>query len=109
MQWKIDFYSTRVMEEIQSWPVGIRVKYAWIVELLKKHGPREVGMPHVELMGQGLFEIRAKGQEGIGRAFFCMTDGRLIIILCGIIKKTQKTPRATLILARQRMKEVKKQ
>ena len=66
-------------------------------------------MPHILPMGQGLFEIRAKGQEGIGRALFCIEKGQLIIILCGIIKKTQKTPHATLTLARQRMKEVKRQ
>jgi len=32
-------------------------------------------------MGQGLFEIRAKGKEGMGRSFFCMVKGKEVIIL----------------------------
>ena len=42
-------------------------------------------------MGDGLFEIRAKGQEGIGRALFCTVVGKRIVILHGFIKKTEKT------------------
>lgn len=57
--------------------------------------------------GWGLFEIRAKGQEGIGRAFFCTLVGRRIIILHCFIKKTEKTPKHELDIALQRMKEIK--
>ncbi|WP_083889302.1 type II toxin-antitoxin system RelE/ParE family toxin [Xenococcus sp. PCC 7305] len=32
-------------------------------------------------MGGGLFEIRAKGKEGIGRSFYCTLKGKEIIIL----------------------------
>jgi phage-related protein len=59
-------------------------------------------------LGNGLFEIRAKGQEDIGRSVFCMMKGREIIILHSFIKKTQKTPKQHLALAKKRMSEVKK-
>jgi len=71
-----------------------------------EHGAN-LGMPYTRAMGDGLFEIRAKGQEGIGRAFFCTLIGRRIIILHGFIKKTDKTPRHELDIALQRMKEMK--
>ena len=58
-------------------------------------------------MGQGLYEIRAKGQEGIGRAFFCMIIGKENIVLHGFIKKTQKTPAKELNIAMKRLKEVR--
>ena len=48
-------------------------------------------------MGEGLFEIRARGVEGIGRAFFCTLVGRRIVILHSFIKKTQKTPKKYMV------------
>ncbi len=52
-------------------------------------GPN-LGMPFTRAMGKGLFEIRAKGKEGIGRAFFCTIVDRRIVILHTFIKKSQK-------------------
>jgi len=40
-----------------------------------------------------LLEIRAKGQEGIGRSIFCYQKGQKIIILHSFIKKSQKMPK----------------
>lgn len=57
-------------------------------------------------MGKGLFEIRAKGKEGIGRSLFCTVKGQEIIILHAFMKKTQKTPKRELEKARNRMKEL---
>lgn len=58
-------------------------------------------------LGGGLFEIRAKSREGIGRAFYCALVGRRIVILHEFIKKSQKTPKRELRIARNRMKEIK--
>ena len=58
-------------------------------------------------MGKGLFELRCKGSEGIGRAFYCTLVGKEIVILHSFIKKTQETPLADLAVARKRPKEVK--
>jgi len=69
-------------------------------------GPN-LGMPYTRPFGDGLFEIRAKGTEGIGRAFFCCVVGRRVIILHGFIKKTQTTPAKELEIARKRLKEIK--
>ena len=52
-------------------------------------------------LGKGLREIRTKLGERIVRVFFVVLDEQ-IIILHGIIKKTQKTPQQDLELARQR-------
>ncbi|WP_411572103.1 type II toxin-antitoxin system RelE/ParE family toxin [Xenorhabdus nematophila] len=62
----------------------------------------------LNLMGNGLFELRAKAQEGIGRGLFCYLDGSNIYILHAFVKKSQKTPKKDLDLAKSRMKEVKK-
>ena len=77
-----------------------------IVEMMEEYGPA-LGKPYTDSMGDGLFEIRAKGKEGIGRSLFCTTKGQEIIILHSFIKKSQKTPKKEIDLARKRMKEVK--
>jgi len=58
-------------------------------------------------LGKGLFELRCKGSEGIGRAFYCTLVGKEIVILHSFIKKTQETLPADLAVARKRQKEVK--
>ena len=68
---------------------------------------RILANPYTRAMGDGLFEIRAKGQEGIGRALFCTVVGKRIVILHGFIKKTEQTPQRALDTARRRMKEVR--
>ncbi len=74
--------------------------------MMLQFGPA-LGKPYTESLGEGLFEIRAKGKEGIGRSLFCTLKGKEIIILHSFIKKTKKTPIKELKLARKRMKEVK--
>jgi hypothetical protein len=42
--------------------------------MIKEIGPN-LGMPYTRPMGDGLFEIRAKGKEGIGRSLLCTVKG----------------------------------
>jgi len=63
-------------------------------------------LPYTKAFGDGLFEIRARGKEGIGRAFFCTMVGKRVVILHGFIKKTQATPPDEIKIARKRMKEM---
>ena len=87
-------------------PVAIRARYFQLIDRIEHHGPN-LGMPHTRSMGDGLFEMRMKGREGIGRALFCSVVGQRIVILHSFVKKTQKTPKRELDKAIQRMKEVK--
>jgi hypothetical protein len=70
MNWEIACYSDEVQETIGGWPVGIRAYYARLTKRMCVFGPN-LGMPFTRSLGQDLFEIRARGKEGIGRAFFC--------------------------------------
>ena len=74
--------------------------------MMQEYGP-DLGLPHTRAMGGGLFEIRAKGREGIGRAFYCTTIGQHIVILHAFIKKAEQTPSHELETARTRLKHVK--
>jgi len=106
MQWKITFYSERVEKGTLSFPAGILANLLHILDMIEELGPN-LGKPYTAPMGKGLYEIRAKGKEGIGRSLFCTVKGKEVIILHSFIKKTQKTPQKELKLARRRMNEVK--
>jgi phage-related protein len=58
-------------------------------------------------MGDGLFELRLKAAEGIARVFFCTVVGRQIVVLHQFVKKSEKTPKRELKIARNRMKEIR--
>ena len=105
MGYSIVYFHSRVKAEIENWPVGILADYARIVELLTEFGPN-LRMPHSRAMGGGLFELRARGREGIGRVFYCFAVGQRVVILHAFVKKTQETPEQELRIARKRMKEV---
>ncbi len=106
MSWKVDFYNDKVKQEIIGWPKRLRIKFLRVVELIEEMSPQSVGMPHIKALKQGLFEIRVKSDEGIGRAMFCISSGKIVVVLSGFIKKTQKTPDSEIELARKRMKDV---
>ena len=105
MPYSIDYFHPKVKEEIESWPVGILADYARLIELLIEFGP-SLRMPHSRAMGGGIFELRPRGREGIGRAFYCFVIGQKVIILHAFVKKTQETPEHELKIARKRMKEI---
>ncbi|MCL4368758.1 MAG: type II toxin-antitoxin system RelE/ParE family toxin [Actinobacteria bacterium] len=106
MTYTIEYFHARVLAEIEKWPVGILADYARIVELLAEFGP-DLGMPRSRALGGGLFELRPRGREGIGRALYCYVIGERAVVLHAFVKRTQTTPERDLSLARKRMKEVR--
>lgn len=58
-------------------------------------------------MGDGLFELRLKGAEGIARVFYCTLIGKRIVMLHSFVKKTDRTPKRELEVAQSRLKEIK--
>ncbi len=104
--WQISYYSPKVTAIVEAWPDGILASFNRTARTMLVHGP-DLGLPHTRAMGGGLFEIRAKGREGIGRAFYCTVVGQRIVILHAFTKKTEQTPQRELDIARARLKETK--
>ena len=64
-----------------------------------------LGMPLVRKMEADLWEVRSKlSNNTIARTFFTVTNNQMIL-LHGIIKKSEKTPKNDLDLARSRKKQ----
>ncbi len=106
MTYKIVYYNEKVRQQIMQLPAGILADYVHLTDLIENHG-MNLKMPHSRAMGEGLFELRPKGEEGIARIFYCTQVEQTIVVLHSFVKKTNATPAADLKLARKRLKEVK--
>ena len=106
MEYSITYYSERVQDEILALPDTLAARYVVLTRRMVALGPN-LGEPHTKAFGDGLFELRLKGAEGIARVFFCTLVGRRIVMLHSFIKKTNKTPQRELEIAESRLKELK--
>src|SRR4051794_37963726 len=98
MNWEIVYYSDDVQEGILAFPPGLQARYIHLTDRMLEFGP-DLGMPHTRAMGKGLFELRMKAREGIGRVFFCNRPNQRIMMLHAFVKKSGKTPARELKLA----------
>nr|WP_268809525.1 type II toxin-antitoxin system RelE/ParE family toxin [Pectobacterium fontis] len=87
-------------------PTTLQARYSALSIRMLSSGPN-LGEPHTKAFGNGLFELRLKGAEGIARVFYCTLVGRRIVMLHSFVKKTDKTPSKERRLAEKRLKEVK--
>jgi phage-related protein len=106
MNYTINYYSDVIQAEIMALPEHLLARYIVLTRRMIEQGPN-LHPPHTDAMGDGLFELRLKGAEGIARVFYCSLIGKRIVMLHSFVKKTQKTPVSELKIARTRMKEIK--
>ncbi len=92
--------------ELDALPVDMRARFWRIVSLIEARGLEKVHDPYVKHLEAKLWEMRLKGRDGIARSIYMTASGRRIVILRTFVKKTERTPKQELELARQRAKEV---
>lgn len=105
MEWSIEYYNNEVEKQILSLPAGLLARYLRLTDLMVEFGSN-LGMPHTRFIAEGLIELRIKSKEGIARVFYCTLVGKKILMLHLFIKKSNKTPKKELKIAKDRMKEV---
>lgn len=121
MQFQVEFYETEegripTQEFLDSLEPKMNAKMVGLMEILEEKG-FSLREPYTAPLEDGVFELRAVQGSNIARAlFFFYIEGR-IVITHGFIKKTQKTPRPQIELAkkyrddflkRQKLKEKKR-
>ena len=107
MDYTINYYSDAVQQQIMELPDTLAARYIVLTRRMIALGPN-MGEPHTKAFGDGLFELRLKGAEGIARVFFCTLAGRRIVMLHSFIKKSERTPSRERAVAETRMKEIKR-
>ncbi len=67
-----------------------------------------IGMPLVRGLGDGLSEVRSNFPDGIMRIIFIIYNSTMIL-LHGLIKKTERLPKRDLNLAKERARNYEKE
>ena len=93
-----------VQEFLDSLDEKDRAKLLRSVALLEEYGP-QLREPYSKPLGDGIFELRAQQGNDILRALYFFFVGRQIILTNGFVKKTKKTPRSEIALAKKYRRE----
>ena len=102
----VDFHPA-ALKIIRGFPINVRKTIGQALLELQK-GER-LSMPlsrPVKSVGVGVEEIRSKDSNGIYRTFYLARMKNKIIVFHAFIKKTQKTPKKEIQIAKKRLKEV---
>ncbi len=75
MAYSITYYDANVQQQILALPATLTARYVVLTSRMSVVGPN-LGEPQTKAIGQGLFELRLKGAEGIARVFYCALIGR---------------------------------
>lgn len=78
----------------------MRAKMVRTIEALQNNG-NDLREPYSKHLDDGIFELRAKVGTDISRVLYFFFIGQRIILTNGFIKKTQKTPKKEINLAKK--------
>lgn len=85
---------------ILSLDVKMRAKMLRTVEMLRDNG-NKLREPESKALDDGIMELRAKAGSDISRVLYFFVIGRKAVLTNGFIKKTQKTPKSEIELAKR--------
>ena len=102
---KIEFYKDYFTDFYTTLNSKTQEKFEYVFKLVKQSEriPKKF-FTHLKSTS-GLYEIRVEFQSNIYRVFCFFDEGKLIVLLNGFQKKTQKTPRKEIEIAERLKKE----
>lgn len=105
MDFKVEFYETKngqvpVADFLESLDRRMQAHALHMITLLAHNG-NTLRPPDSRYLTDGIFELRIRSGSDISRILYFFQIGQKIILTNGFIKKTQKTPRREIELARQ--------
>ena len=106
MTWSFVFLNAEVKAELDAQARDVRANFERIVQLVQAFGIERVHEPYIKHLEGRIWEMRLRGRDGIARALYVTATGKRLVILRVFTKKTQKTPRREIELARRRAEEV---
>jgi phage-related protein len=105
MQWSVETFPG-VADELEMLPPGLQGRMLRLFEIIESAGLERLHEPHAKHLEGKLWELRVKSDEGIARGIYAALTGRRVVVLHVFQKKSQKTPRRSLDLARARMESL---
>lgn len=105
--WTVETLNASVDSEIEQLPVDMRARLVRLASVIEAAGFDGLPADTVKHLEVKLWELRLRGRDGIARAIYVTAMRQRVVIVRVFVKKTPKTPKHELELARQRAKEVK--
>jgi phage-related protein len=106
MPWTVVYLNEDVRAEVEGLALDLRARLRRIIDLIQSKGLEQVREPYIKHLEGKLWEMRLIGRDNIARVIYVTASGRRLVILHAFVKKTDKTPRRALELARARTKEI---
>ena len=104
--WTVETLNAAVDAEVEALPADMRARLVRMGSVLEAVGFEGLPSDTVKHLEEKLWELRIRGRDGIARAVYVTAVKQRVVIVRVFVKKTQKTPKHELELARQRAKEV---
>jgi phage-related protein len=104
--WIVETLNTVVDSEIEALPADMQARLVRIGNVIEAVGFQGLPANTIKHLEDKLWELRIRGRDGISRALYVTADKQRVVIVRVFVKKTQKTPKHELELARQRLKDV---
>jgi len=107
VQFEIEFYTTPkgdtpVQDFLNSLEAKPRAKLIGMLELLEEKG-NTLREPYSKKIDKDILELRCKQGSNIYRVMYFFYYHGKIVMTNGLVKKTQKTPKSVIALARRYM------
>lgn len=105
MSFNVEYFQNRdgtypVEDFILSQEYKMQAKIFRMIELLELNG-NALREPYSKELEDGIFELRIKQSNNITRILYFFVVGKKIILTNGFVKKTEKTPKREIQLAKR--------
>jgi phage-related protein len=103
--WSVE-YLPAAFQERAALPPDMRARLSRMADVIETAGLFNLPRDWVKPLGDKLWELRIAGKDGIARAIYVAAANQRVVVLRIFVKKSRKTPKRELELARQRVKEI---
>lgn len=104
-KFEIEFYEKEdgtipVQDFLSSLDIKMRTKVFRTIEMLRTNG-NQLREPDSKYIDDGIMELRTKVGSNISRVLYFFVIGQKAVLTNGFVKKTRKTPKAEIELAKR--------
>jgi phage-related protein len=100
---KVVYYKRYYLDFFQDQPDVVKLKFNWTLGIIATM--ERVPDKFFKHIDDGIYEVRVEVSGNIFRVFSFFDEGQLIVLINGFQKKSQKTPKNEIVLAKKIKKE----
>ena len=100
---KVVYYKSYYLDFFQDQTDAVKLKFNWTLGIIATM--ERVPDKFFKHIDDGIYEVRVEVSGNIFRVFSFFDEGQLIVLINGFQKKSQKTPKNEIVLAKKIKKE----